>query len=317
MKVNRSSLFWGILLIGGGALALAEQMGYMDQLPDSVWMWVFGFVSLAAFLMYALNGLKDWGWLFPAGIFGGLAVTVGMAVNNVESAAVGSPIFFGLLLPFAAAYLADRSKNWWALIPGGVMLFLALTTLLVDNVGGEWVGSMFLFLIALTFFVVYLNNHARQWALLVAYIMFVLSIAPAMASFGGDTAAYFGSVFLFAVALPFFIVYFRSESSWWAIIPAGVLTTLAVIAGAAIAGWIEDGTNGGYANAFLMAGLAVTFAVVWLRNAKPWAKVVTIVLAALAVASVFFASYTEIFWPVAIILVGAYLLFTALRPKAA
>ena len=65
-----------------------------------------------------------------------------------------------------------------------------------------------------------------------------------------------------------------------------------------------------------MAGLAVTFAVVWLRNAKPWAKVVTIVLAALAVASVFFASYTEIFWPVAIILVGAYLLFTALRPKA-
>jgi len=124
-------------------------------------------------------------------------------------------------------------------------------------------------------------------------------------------------VFLFAVALPFFIVYFREfEKNWWAIIPAGVLTTLAIIAGAAIAGWIQDGNEGGFANAFLMGGLAVTFAVVWLRHAKPWAKIVTIVLAILAVASVFFVSYYEIFWPVGIILLGAYLLFTALRPKA-
>jgi hypothetical protein len=36
-----------------------------------------------------------------------------------------------------------------------------------------------------------------------------------------------------------------------------------------------------------------------------------------AVASVFFVSYYEMFWPVAIILAGGYLLFTALRPKTA
>jgi hypothetical protein len=132
---------------------------------------------------------------------------------------------------------------------------------------------------------------------------------------GGETAAYYGSVFLFAVALPFFVIYFRSAENWWAIIPAGVMTTLSIIAALAIAGLIRNENQGGYANAFLMFGLAVTFAVVWLRNAKAWAKVVTIVLAALAVASVFFASYTEIFWPVAIILAGGYLLFTAMRPK--
>ncbi|NTU55194.1 MAG: hypothetical protein HGA79_02980 [Anaerolineales bacterium] len=127
----------------------------------------------------------------------------------------------------------------------------------------------------------------------------------------------FGSVFLLAVALPFFIIYFRSgESNWWAIIPAGVMTTIAVIATLGIAGWIRDTETGGYSNAIMMGGLAVTFAVVWLRHAKSWAKVVTIVLAALTVASVFFASYTEIFWPVAIILVGAYLLYTAMRPKS-
>jgi hypothetical protein len=317
MNVNKSGLFWGILLILGGAVALAQQFGYLDQFPESAWMWVFALVSAAAFLSYALSGWKQWGLLFPAGVFGGLAVTIALATNNVDNAAVGSPLFFGLLIPFVAAYLTDRTRNWWALIPGGVMLFLAMTTLLVDNVGGEWVGSMFLFLLGLSFLVVYLNNRTRTWALLVAYILGVLSIAPAMASGRGDTAAYFGSVFLFAIALPFFILYFREEKNWWAIIPAGVLTVLAIIAGAAIAGWITEANEGGYANAVLMGGLAATFAVVWLRHAKDWAKVVTIILALVAFASVFFASYTEIFWPVAIILGGAYLLFTALRPKTA
>jgi hypothetical protein len=317
MKVNRSSLFWGILLIGFGGLALAQQMGYLDQMPDSLWVWIFGLISLIGLVAYIASGFKEWGWLFPFGVFGGLAVLIGFAVSGYDNPAMASPLFFGLLIPFAAAYLYDRSRNWWALIPGGVMLFLALVLLLVDNVGGEWVGSLFLFMIALSFFVVYLNNRTRQWALLVAYILFVLSIAPAMASFGGDMAAYFGSIFLFAVALPFFVVYFRDEKNWWAIIPAGVMTTLAVIAGAAIAGWIQDSTDGGIGNAFFMGGLAVTFAVVWLRHAKSWAKVVTIVLAALAVASIFFASYGDIFWPVAFILVGGYLLYTAMRPKSA
>jgi hypothetical protein len=195
------------------------------------------------------------------------------------------------------------------------MLFLALTTLLVDNVGGEWVGAMFLLLIGLAFLAVYLNNRAHLWALLVAYIFGVLSIAPMLAA-GGEMAAYFGTVFLLAVALPFYLLYFRAMDNWWAIIPAGVMTILAVITTLAIAGLINDATSGGYVNAFLMAGLAATFAVVWLRHNKAWAKIVAIVLGGLAIASVFFVSYYEVFWPIAIILSGIYLFYTALRrPK--
>lgn len=317
MNVNKSSLFWGVLLIGGGALALVQQMGYIDQVSNIIWAWIFALVSLLALISYALSGWKQWGWLFPAGVFGGLAVTVALALNHIDNPAIASPLFFGLLIPFVAAYLMDRARNWWALIPGGVMLFLAMTTLLVENVGGEWVGSLFLFLIGLSFLIVYLNNHARTWALLVAYILGVLSIAPAMASGGGDTAAYFGAVFFLAIALPFFILYFRSGENWWAIIPAGVMTVLAVITTLAIAGWIRNENQGGYANALLMGGFAATFAVVWLRHAKSWAKIVTIVFAALTIGSVFFATHSQILWPVAIILVGAYLFFTALRPKTA
>ncbi len=316
MNINKSSLFWGVLLIGAGALALAEQFGYIEGFSPTIWILVFGAISLLGFVSYAASGWKQWGWLFPAGIFGGLAVTIALATNDVSSAAVGSPLFIGLIIPFAAAYFMDRTRNWWALIPGGVMVFLALVTLLVDSVGGEWFGAMFLLLIGLTFLFVYLNNRTRTWALIVAYVFGVLSIAPMLAS-SGDDAGYFGSIFLFAVALPFFILYFRSPENWWAIIPAGVLSVVAIIATAAIAGFINDEKQGGYVNAFLMGGLAATFAVIWLRHAKRWARTVTIVLGTLAVGSLFFATYSQIFWPVAIILGGIYLLFTALRPRTA
>jgi hypothetical protein len=315
MNINRSGLFWGVLLIGAGVIALAQQMGYVDQFSDPIiWIWIFAAISLLALVSYALSGWQQWGWLFPAGIFGGLAATITLATNNVGSAAVATPLFLGLLIPFAAAYLTDRVHNWWALIPGGMMAFLALVTLLVDSTGGQWVGVLFLFMIALIFLFVYLNNRTRTWALLVAYIMGVLGLAPLM-SIGGRDAAYFGPIFLFAVALPFFFVYLRSPKNWWAIIPAGSVTAVAILATAAIAGWIRNGTEGGYANAFLMAALAATFAVVWLRHAKPWARIVTIALAVVAVASVFFASASQIFWPVAIILAGIYLFYTALRPR--
>jgi hypothetical protein len=205
------------------------------------------------------------------------------------------------------------------LIPGGVMLFLALTTLLVDSAGGEWVGALFLFMIALSFLIVYLNNRSRTWALLVAYILAVLGIAPLM-SIGGRDAEFYGPIFLFAVALPFFVVYFRSPENWWAIIPAGSVATIAIIATLAIAGIIENNrptfVSAGLANALLMGGLAATFAVLWLRHGKLWAKTVTFALVVVGVASIFFASYAEIFWPVAIILLGIYLFYTALRPKA-
>src|SRR5258705_12226794 len=133
MHVNKSGLLWGAVLIGAGLLALAEQMGYTNMFSPQMWMIVFAGIGLLGFVSYALSGWKQWGWLFPAGVFTGLAVIIALAEANVNSAAVGSPLFFGLLIPFAAAYFTDRARNWWVLIPGGVMLVVAVTTLLVDS----------------------------------------------------------------------------------------------------------------------------------------------------------------------------------------
>lgn len=317
MNINRSGLFWGILLIGAGALALARQLGYIDNSSPPIWIGIFAAISLLALINYVLSGWKQWGWLFPVGVFGGLAVTIALASANIDNAAIASPLFFGLIIPFAAAYFLDRSRNWWALIPGGVMVFLALTTLLVDStLGDEWVGALFLFMIALSFFFVYLNNRARIWALIVAYATAVLGIAPLMAT-GGRDAAYYGPIFLFGVALPFFVVYLRSAANWWAVIPAGALTTISIVAALSISGIVRFEREEAFMTALLMAGLAATFAFLWLRHEKAWAKVVTLALSALAVASFFFISYYQVFWPVAIILAGIYLFYTALRPRAA
>ena len=316
MNINRSSLFWGVVLIGGGVLGLGAQLGYIRDLTSTAWIFVFAAISLLALVSYAMSGWTQWGWLFPAGIFGGLAVTISLATNDLNTSAVASPLFVGLLIPFAAAYLTNRTRNWWALIPGGIMLFLTLVTLLVDYTGGdEWVGALLLFMVAISFLVVYLNNQTRWWALLVAYITGVLGLGPLM-SMGGRDAEYFGSILLFAIAIPFFVVYFRSAHSWWAIIPAGAVSTVAVIVTLAIAGWINDASSGGYVGALLLAGLAATFAFVWLREHRDWARIVTFILGVLAVASAFFVSYFEMFWPFVFIAGGAYLLYIALRkPK--
>jgi hypothetical protein len=314
--MNRSGLFWGILLIGAGALALLQQIGYLERMPDQVWTFVFAGVGLIALLNYALSGWKQWAWLFPAGVFGGLAVTIGLSTAGLDDPAVASPLFFGLTIPFLAAFFVDRNRNWWALIPAGVMLFLALTVFIADSPRGELVGALFLFMLGLGFLGAYLNDRSRTWALLVAYVMGVLSLAPLMGANESIGPAY-GAVFLFAIAVPFFVVYLRTPERWWALIPGTVMTVLAVITLLAIAGLIENECGAGLVTALLMGGIAAAFAVIWLRHGKPWAKVVTIILAALALASALFAAQSEILWPVALIVVGLYLLYVSRRKTTA
>src|SRR5919108_1641618 len=86
MNVKKSGLFWGVLLIGAGLLALADQMGYVETFSPQVWIGIFAVISLLGLISYALSGWKQWGWLFPTGVFGGLAVTLALATNNVNRA---------------------------------------------------------------------------------------------------------------------------------------------------------------------------------------------------------------------------------------
>jgi hypothetical protein len=151
MTKSFAQLFGGLLLIAAGVLTFAETSGYidLDLLAPGVWVAIFGILSLLSFVAYFTAGLKRWGWLFPAGIFGALALIVTLGILGVHSSVIGVPLFAGLALPFITAFALDRKRNWWALIPTGVFAFLSFVLIAVDTLRAEWIGSALLGFIAL------------------------------------------------------------------------------------------------------------------------------------------------------------------------
>ena len=125
-------------------------------------------LSLLSFGGYFSAGLKEWGWLVPAMIFGGLAATVWLAGTGFNQPAIGSIILGSIAVPFLVAFLIDRKNNWWALIPAWVMGLLTIIVLITDFVQGEAIGTLVLWGIGLPFLVVYLTDRTRWWALIPA-----------------------------------------------------------------------------------------------------------------------------------------------------
>ncbi len=116
-----------------------------------------------------------------------------------------------------------------------------------------------------------------------------------------------GAVFLGGVALGFWLVYILHREHWWATIPAGVLTTLAVLA--------KIGTG---QTAVFFIGLGTTFLLVFLLPSpggrKTWALIPAAIL--LVIGILFRTPYIEAvnyFGPAALIIGGGYLLYRALK----
>jgi len=181
-------------------------------------------------------------------------------------------------------------------------------------VAGERISSGFLFILAATFFLVYWTRRVL-WAAIVAYVLFIISFMPLMAMTSRPELS--GIVVFFAIGLPFLYVYLKSPERWWAIFPAGILLTLGVVTGVVLLPGVPTAEySDRITNALFYAGVAATFAVVWLRHHKRWAMVITVLAASMAVITALFGEIRQS-WPVLIILAGAYLLYTALRLKAA
>ena len=303
MNKKLSNTFWGLLLIVGGIAALAQSRGFLDDLAPVVWAIAFGFIAIAAFAIYLFEGMHKWPILFPVGVFGALALMLPLEGYQVEHPAIGSLLFAGIGLPFVVAYLQDRKENWWALIPAGVMVFLIITVLVVDRISGEWIGFALFMTLAIIFLLVYINRK-KSWAILVSYIMFVLSFLPAVATTRYPEVS--GIVVFFGLSAPFFYLYFKQIDRYWAIIPAGIFFTLGVsTAIAVLAGnrTPEFGTTLG--DLVLFAGFAVTFAILWLRNQKRWGMVLAIIFAVVGIATLFGDS-ANVVAPLALIVIGLY-----------
>jgi hypothetical protein len=316
MNVNRMSLIWGIVLILAGGLFLVQNLGWFGEFSPSIWTMIFGFLSLLFFVTYFVNGVKEWGWLFPAFIFAGVATTLFLVTAGIDGAYLGAPVLIGVGLPFLAAYLSDRRGNWWALIPMWIMAVLTAIVFLTERVQGEVIGALFIWAVGLPFLVVYLSDHNHKWALIPAFVLFVVGMIPLMVmQFSGNLI---GAFFLFAISAPFWVILLYRSENWWALIPAGIMTTLALIAllsgGEAMSTGMERWIGG-----LFFIGLGATFGALWLRRDKAvtgWAKYPAVILLAIGVLSLIFGEgMQEYLFAVAIIALGVWILYTNLRPK--
>jgi hypothetical protein len=315
MKTRSTNFLWGFVLILAGALFLAQNLGYIPLLSEQFWMAVFAGLSIVFFAGYFLSGIQNWGLLFPACIFGALALTTFMTLKGMTSSILGTPIFLAVGLPFVIAFALDRQKNWWALIPAWVMVAIAVIIAFVDLVPGEVIGTLILLAIAIPFLVVYMVDRTRKWALIPGGVLAAVSVFPLIALFGNEEVI--GSLVLFVIALPFFVVYFWTKENWWALIPAGVLASiglaLLVASLGAFAAWSTS-----VMNAIIFLGWGITFLALWLRRDRiptAWAIYPAVGLGAAALLSLAVGSFLTNSWPILLIVGGGLLLWFSLRPK--
>ncbi len=124
-----------------------------------------------------------------------------------------------------------------------------------------------------------------------------------------------GSVFLASIALPFWVTALLRRSNWWAIIPGGSITVLAIMPLLA-----EARLSGQVVGAVFFLGLGATFGLVRLatiaHSGMSWAWYPALILGGIGL--VVLASGNAQVWPFVLIAAGAVLLIRSLiaRPGA-
>jgi hypothetical protein len=236
MKEKIIYIFWGVVFLLTGAGLLT---GYIDyqEISDQTWFIVELVASAAFVVTYFVVGTKKWGWLLPAFVLAGMAVDLSSELyHTFLSQPNGVPIMIGIALWFLTGFLLDH-KRWLLLVPAYILVFAAVETA-INTLVVPWIlrGE---------------NN---------ASFLFALTS---------------GAITMFMLALPFFVVYFVSKKSWWALIPAGTFASIGLII--IMDFLIKDNfdTQAGIFSGVLLLGLAATFGILWLRRkTEPtdWAK---------------------------------------------
>ncbi len=204
-------------------------------------------------------------------------------------------------------------------IVGGILLVLAGVILMLDNfdviqlnwemlVGPLFAGGGVIFL------AVFILNRENWWALIPGFALIAIGIIIYMGqSSETDVDALGGAVFLGLLGAAFLMIYIFHPDNWWAIIPGGVLMTLAGVT-------FLDQTYEALVGGVFFAGMAVTFGLVYILP-KPagklkWALYPAGILLILAILALLNATdLMRYVWPLALLIGGGYLVVRAIGKK--
>jgi hypothetical protein len=182
-------------------------------------------------------------WLESRILWGSLLIIGGVLfllenLNVIEFSGLFWALLFVLGAVFFLSIFMNNRMNWWAIIPGIILLCIGIAIAidyLVPQAAEFWAGAVVLGGIGLSFAIIYLINRTMWWAIIPAGAMFSLAVMLALEYyFPGDAIA---GVFLIGLGLTFAFVAIapvREGRMWWAWIPAGalVLTGLVLTASA-------------------------------------------------------------------------------------
>lgn len=213
----------------------------------------------------------------------------------------------GLGLLFLLDAITTLGQDWWAFIPGCVLLGVAATIWLgQQDVKGEWIGSLMLFSIALPFLLIYvIKRGSFWWALIPGGALIAIGVIPILTL--GVRGEAIGTFVMWAIALAFFIVYLANRKNWWALIPGGVMFVIGIMPLLAL-----RELPGQVIGGIFFVGLAAVFGLLYLINFKDpemhWAIYPAAVLLAVGIGVM---ALGQNWWPLVLIALGAVLLIRA------
>ena len=217
-----------------------------------------------------------------------------------------------------------QNKNWriylgiFLLALGGIALLqtLGIISFALNLLS---LGAGIAFCIGGGFFLsMLLNRHQENWwAAFPGVILFTLGLTIGMSTLFPRIADIIaGAFFLAGVSLSFWLVFLIVPDNWWAIIPGGVMLTLSLIA------FLSDfrPTSGLETGGVLFLGLAATFALVAVlprsKHKMSWPWIPAGILGLMGVLlQLSAANLIHFIWPVALILVGVFMVVKTLIRK--
>lgn len=213
-------------------------------------------------------------------------------------------------------------RNFDFRIVSGVLLILGGAIFLLENLRIIQLSGLFWGLVfgiaGIAVTSIYFGNRANWWAWIPGLILLDLAVVILMEYFFPDLAGTIGGpLFLVGISAGFFVVYAVNPQNWWAIIPAGIMLTLAAISG--LEGVLAS--RGMEAGGGLFIGIGLTFLLLYILPARTerhtWAIFpagIMLVMGVLVLASA--AELINYVWPVALILIGGAILLRQLIKRS-
>ncbi|GIV76006.1 hypothetical protein FKZ61_018300 [Litorilinea aerophila] len=137
---------WWRLIPGWTLLALAL-MVYLSTLegirrPVTAAFLFLG-LALAFGHIYLLNRREHWWAIIPGGFMLVVSAVIALSAYVSRAETLGTVLFVGMGLVFFALYLlSERTRQWWALIPGSILVLFGFFVFTLDggseNVAARW-----------------------------------------------------------------------------------------------------------------------------------------------------------------------------------